>query len=473
MKRINQSIYILLAVMLVMSSCKKFDGSRNIDPNRPTKASGTQLIANAEMFLPDVSSSPFGVHYPQYLSNTSFTDNSRYTTINFNFYSWYTGPLMNLETVLTSTLDANEGPVVNQVAVAKILKAYFYWFMTDRWGDIPYSEALKGKDNFTPKYDKQQDIYNSLFTLLDEANAAIVTGNIKNDIVYNGDMTKWKKLANTIHLLMALRLSKVDPAKGAAEFNKANNNGIMTANTDNFAYLHLADPANENYWYNSFTRLGRNWFAVSKPIVDYMKPLDDPRLPVYANKNTAGNYVGLDYGLPGSTTVVINNYSLLGSGLRLQNSPVYLVTYAQALFAKAEAAKLGWITGGDAVAKTNYDLAIEQSIRQWNNNDISGLTLFKSHPEVQYDPANAIKQIATQRWVHLFLNGYEGWAEWRRTGYPLLTAAPGANGNQIPRREAYPVQERANNATNYNAVVAAFPYGGTDDLNARVWWDKP
>src|SRR5689334_15934505 len=108
----KKSIYILLASALLVSSCSKFDGSKNIDPNRPTKASGTQLIANAEMFLPDVSSSPYGVHYPQYLSNTSFPDTSRYTTINFNFYSWYTGPLMNLETVLNSTLDANEGPIV-------------------------------------------------------------------------------------------------------------------------------------------------------------------------------------------------------------------------------------------------------------------------------------------------------------------------------------------------------------------------
>jgi hypothetical protein len=473
MKSVQQTLYILLVAVMAMIGCKKFDGSLNVDPNKPTKASGTQLIANSELFLPDMSSSPYGVHYPQYLSNTSFTDNSRYTTIYFNFYGLYTGPLMNLESVLTSTLDANEGPVVNQVAVAKILKAYFFWHMTDRWGDIPYSEALKGNANFTPKYDKQQDIYNSLFTLLDEANASIVTGNIKNDIVYGGDMTKWKKLANTIHLLMALRLSKVDPVKGAAEFNKAVTNGLMTANTDNLAYPHLADPANENYWYNSFTRLGRNWFAVSKPIVDYMKPLDDPRLPVFANKNTAGNYVGLDYGLPGSTTVVINNYSLLGSGLRLQNSPVFLVTYAQSLFAKAEAAKLGWIAGGDATAKTNYDLALEFSLRQWRANDTTGLGLMKSHPEVQYDPVNAIKQIATQRWVHLFLHGYEGWAEWRRTGYPVLTAAPGANGDKIPRREGYPVQERSNNTTNYNAAVAAFPYGGTDDLNARVWWDKP
>lgn len=472
MKKICKSIYIILPVILLLGSCKKFDGSLNVDPNNPTKASGTQLIASAQRSLPDMSSSPFGVHYPQHLSNTSFTDNSRYTTINFNFSGWYNGPLMDLETVLTSTLDANEGPIVNQVAVAKILKAYFYWHITDRWGDVPYSQALKGRENFTPKYDKQKDIYDSLFVLLDQANSTIITGNIKNDIMYNGDMTKWKKLGNTIRMLMGLRLSKVDPVKGALELNKAITNGVMTTNLDNFAYPHLADRSNENFWYNQFTQLGRNWYAVSKPLVDYMLPLNDPRLPVFANRttNATPSYVGLPYGLPG--TVTIANYSLLGSNLRLQNSPVYLVTFAQALFARAEAAKLGWITGGDVTAKTNYDLAIENSILQWTGST-STVAAYLAQPEVAYDPANAIRKIATQRWVHLFLHGYEAWAEWRRTGFPVLVAAPGANGDRIPRREAYPVLEQSNNAVNYAAAVASFPYGGADDLNTRVWWDKP
>ena len=194
-------------------------------------------------------------------------------------------------------------------------------------------------------------------------------------------------------------------------------------------------------------------------------------MPVFANKNSAGNYVGLAYGL--TTTVSPNNVSLLGSGLRMPNSPVYLVTYAQSLFARAEAAKLGWISGGDGTAKTNYDLALEQSVRQWLNNDTTGLAAFRSNPKVQYNPATAIQQIATQRWVHLFLHGYEAWAEWRRTGFPNLTAAPGANNNLIPRREAYPTIERSNNTANYNEAVGRFPYGGADDLNTRVWWDKP
>jgi len=473
MKKIFIHNCLLLSVILLLSNCKKFSQSITTDPNNPTKASGTQLIANAELTLPTLSSSPYGVHYPQYLSNTSFTDNSRYTTVNFNFYSFYTGPLNDLENVLQTQLNANQGPIANQIAVAKILKAYFFWHMTDRWGGLPYAEALKGNANFTPKYDSQQAIYAAAFKLLDEANAGIVTtnGTIKNDIVYNGDITKWKKLGNTIHMLMALRLSKVDPATGSTEFNKALTNGIMTANSDNLAYPSAADPNNENYWYTSFTRLGRSWFALSKPLVDYMLPLNDPRLPVFGDKNSAGNYVGLEYGKAVPNSNDINNVSLLGSSLRQQTSPVYLVTYAQALFAMAEAAKLGWIGGGDVAAKNNYELAVQTSIAQWTGST-TGATAYLAQSQVQYNPGTAIMQIAYQRWVHLFLHGYEGWAEWRRTGYPVLVAAPGANGNRIPRREGYPTQEQTNNTINYHAAVASFPYGGSDDLNARLWWDK-
>ncbi|HMJ47655.1 MAG TPA: SusD/RagB family nutrient-binding outer membrane lipoprotein, partial [Ferruginibacter sp.] len=267
-----------------------------------------------------------------------------------------------------------------------------------------------------------------------------------------------------------LRLSKVDPTKGTAEFTKAMANGIMTANTDNFAYPHLVDANNENFWYTQMNRMGRLWYAVSKPLADTMLSTNDPRLAVFANKNTAGNYVGLAYGL--TSTVTPGNFSLLGDKLRLQNAPVYLVTYAQALFAIAEAAKLGWIAGGDVTAKTNYDLGIQNSILQWTSSTTS-VAAYLAEPKVVYNPATAIKQISVQRWIHLFLNGYEAWAEWRRTGFPILIAAPGANGDRIPRREAYPVIERSNNTENYNAAVAAFPYGGADDLNARVWWDKP
>lgn len=463
-----KSLYIFLVIALITAGCNKFDSEINTNPNLPTQASNTQLIANAQLYLPNLSSTPQGEYNAQFLAETQYPNLSLYNQVSFSFYDLYQGPLMNLETVIRSnSFDILEGPAANQLAVAKILKAYFFWFITDRWGDVPYTEALKGSTQFRPKYDRQQDIYDSLFKLLDEANAAIVAGNITNDIMYGGDITKWKKFGNTIHMLMALRLSKRDAIKGASEFNKALTAGVMASNNDNFVYKHLAEASNQNYWYGQIFGLNRQWWALSKTLVDYMLPNNDPRLAWYGDKNSAGNYVGLTLGQ--TTGLSTTAYSLLGKNIWLQNAPVYLVTYAQALFAIAEAAKLGWITGGDATAKTNYDLAITQSVSQWTGST-TGVSALLASTAVAYDPARALEQIAMQRYVHLFMNGYEAWAEWRRTGYPNNLVSPG--GTPIPRRQGYPSQEFFVNADNYKAAIQA-QFGGQDNLTGRVWWDKP
>lgn len=466
-----KNISIVLFACLLATGCKKF-GDLNINPNLPSQASGTQLIANAALSLPGLSAAPAGEFAAQYLSETQYPGASLYPEGGTSFYGLFQGPLMNLETVINSTsLSGTEGPVVNQVAVAKILKAYFLWHATDRWGDLPMTEALKGSQDFTPRYDTQADIYNALFAMLDDANAAIVPGNISNDIIYAGDVTKWKKLGSTIHMLMALRLSKVDAAKGALEFNKALTQGIMTSNADNLVFKHLLDANNQSFWYGQVVNQNREWWALSSVLVNKMKPVNDPRLPTFgsparSNSQFVGLPLGTTAGMPNTTA-----YSLLGPLVFAQNVQIHLVTYAQALFARAEAAKRGWITGGDAVAKTNYDLAIEQSVRQWNNNNITGLAAMMLTPEVAYNPAAALEQIATQRWIHLFMHGYEGWAEWRRTGFPVLAPPVGDPTRPVPRRNSYPDAEKFNNTANYLEAIQR-QFGGTNLISGRVWWDK-
>ncbi|WP_205500291.1 SusD/RagB family nutrient-binding outer membrane lipoprotein [Rufibacter psychrotolerans] len=462
-----KKLYILLLACLALASCE-FDDDINVNPNKPSEASGGQLLANAMLSLPGLSSSPQGEFMAQYLSETQFPGGSLYPEGATSFYGLYTGPLMNLEEVINAEdLDGSEGPIQNQKAVAKILKAYYFWNITDRWGDVPYTEALKGEANFTPVYDTQESIYNNLFALLKEADAQIVAGDISRDydIVYAGDMGKWKRLGNTIRLLMALRLSKVNPTKGQDEFNQALAAGIMASNNDNLVFKHLELEVNENYWYSQVGRQQRLWWALSETLVNTMKPTEDPRLPVFADPNEEGEYVGLPFGkLEGG---VPGDYAMLGEDIWRQDAPVYLVTYAQALFAKAEAAKLGWIAGGDAEAKTNYEEAIRQSIQQWTGST-AGVADFLAKPEVAYDPARGLEQIATQRYLHLFMHGYEAWAEWRRTGYPSNLIMPG--GKAIPLRLMYPANEAANNTQNYRNALQSL--GGTDGLYSKVWWDK-
>jgi hypothetical protein len=466
----NKNIYYMLLAGFLLSACNKFDNDINTNTNLPSKASGLQLINNAILSLPTLSSSPQAQFYAQYLSETQYPGGSLYPGGGTNFYSLYQGPLINLEKVLTAELTSTEGPIANQLAVATILKAYYFWHITDRWGDVPFREALKGEGDFTPAYDKQELIYDSIFSMLDRANAMIVSGDLTADIIYgsSGNMAKWKKLGNSIHLLAALRLSEVNPGKASTEFNKALTAGVMTTNADNLVFKHLADANNQSYWYGQVVNQSREWWALSETLVDYMNPKTDPRLAVYGKLNNTGIYKGLPFGttvgLPNTTGV-----SLMGTAIYAQNANIYLVTYAQVLFAKAEAAKRGWITGADAEAKANYDMAIEQSIRQWTGGT-AGLAAYMTASGVPYNPATALEQISTQRYVHLFMHGYEAWAEWRRTGFPSNLVQPG--GTAIPTRHAYPPNEVFNNTDNYKEAVDR-QFGGADQLYGKVWWDKP
>ncbi|MGM0545501.1 MAG: SusD/RagB family nutrient-binding outer membrane lipoprotein [Bacteroidota bacterium] len=458
MKKLILSITI---IAFVVSSCDiaSFDDDINDNPNLPSEAESSQLIANAMLSLPGLSSSPQGEYNAQYLSETIYIDGSLYPQATTSFYWLYEGPLQNLQTAIDNSDNANE------VAVAKILKGYFFWHTTDRWGDIPYSEALEGVEDFTPAYDTQEDIYESIFTSLKDAGDELDTsGSLSNDIIYDGDIEKWEKLSNTIRLLMALRLSEVDEQWAEDEFNSALDDGIMTSNDDNLVFQHLEDENNENYWHDQIVRQSREWWALSERLVDMMEPVDDPRLSVYGDPaNSSGDFVGLPYGTTDDDQLNTDDYSLLGADIHEQDAPVYLVTYAQALFAVAEAAERGWVTGEDPV--TNYNEAVEASIVQWTGSDDGVQGYLQEEP---YDPNAAIEQIATQRYIHLYMHGYEAWAEYRRTGYPDNMVNP--EGRNVPLRQAYTSDEALNNTENYEEAVDR-QFGGENTINGRLWWD--
>lgn len=453
-----KKLYILFIALFFFSSCDviDFDDDINVNPNRPSEASGPQLLANAMRYLPELSSNTSGQFMGQYLAETQYVVASRYPEGGTSFYSYYQDPLINVETVLENSA------VDNELAVAGILKAYFYWHITDRWGDVPYSEALQGEENFTPVYDTQEAIYNSLFELLDEADGLIDESSaLQSDLIYGGNMAQWKKLGNTVRMLMALRLSEVDADKGAEEFNNALEAGIMESNDDNFAYSHLEDSNNQNYWHERIEVDGDEWWALTETLVDIMEPVDDPRLPVYADPaRTSGEYAGLPIGTAPEDAGT-ENFSLLGESVRQQDSPVHLVTYAQALFAKAEAAELNWITEN---AETNYNAAVEASIEQWTGSTDDAAD-FLAQPDIVYN--GTVEQIATQRYVHLFLHGYEAWAEWRRTEFPEMAQS---NGNDVPTRQSYHSNESFNNTTNYEEAIDR-QFGGNNGLYEQVWWD--
>ncbi|WP_421828416.1 SusD/RagB family nutrient-binding outer membrane lipoprotein [Larkinella sp.] len=476
---------LFAGLMLTTVACSDFE-EMNVNPNSPLLPNTSSLFTGAIRTVGTMNSQvgPAGFNitpalYVQQFGDVTYIEDSRYKTINFSYNGLYAGPLVNLQAIIDqNTNEATRASVAtygsnnNQIAIARILKAYIYQWMTDRWGDIPYSQALKGDQNFSPAFDKQQDIYTDLFKEYKEAAAQFDAGTtVKGDILLSGNATRWKKFAATQRMLAALQLSKVDPTKGKAEFTAAVADGVLASNADNVRYTFLSDANNENPLYTNYVRSNRKDFAVSNTFVDYLKKVSDPRLPYLAAPNQRGEYVGVPYAVFPATGPA-QNFSLAGTAVAGNTAPANIMTYAEVLFAQAEAAKLGWTTGN---AKTLYESAIKASLQQWMGTAYTdaAYTTYIAQPDVAYTDAKGIEQIATQRWIALFNQGTSAWNSWRRTGFPVLkpAASPLNGGTAIPRRLAYPVStEGTLNTANYNAVIAS---QGADDPYTRIWWDKP
>src|SRR3990170_41154 len=308
MKRI---LVLTLILSTVLSSCNWDDfGDLNVNPNASTTPKTSALLTNAMLSTGGAITATSGALYVQYLANKQYTSEDNYLTVNFSTDVMYSGPLADLDKIISLNTDeetkiaaSNDGSNANQIAIAKIMQSYFFLFMTNRWGDLPYSEALKGGSDglLRPVFDSQQAIYDGCIQTLKDAAAMIDNGDpIKGDILLGGDMDRWAKFANTLRLIAALRLSKVDPAKAATEFADAYGDGVIALdNSENVRYNYLNSAVYENPYYNSFTTSGRKDWTIADPLMNllqldtYTSPhsgavgkmdiVEDPRLAVYAN----------------------------------------------------------------------------------------------------------------------------------------------------------------------------------------------
>lgn len=475
MKKIFQ-ISLITALTVVAVSCDDF-GDINLDPNNTVSVAPETLLTNSLVSISSITGSATEVLYTQMMSETQYTDASRYVTVNFDFNGWYTGPLANLKHIIdlntdeaTSADALQSGSNANQIAVARILKAYFFHVMTDRWGPLPYTQSLQGRGNLEPAYDSQEAIYTDIIKELKEAVAQMDGGaGVKGDFVLGGDMAHWAKFANSVRAIAAMRMSNVAPQTAQTEFAAAVASGVILSDDESVYYPYLADANNQNPWFARF--ITRTDYAISSTLVDYMKPLDDPRLPVYADPApNFGDVRGMPYGIDAAGDIPNDDVSFPGNpGVRGQDAPIAVITNAQMNFMLAEAAHRGWISGS---AQSYYEAGIAASWRQWGVFDQAAYDAYIANPAVAWDANKAMELIGNQKWVALYLQGMEAWSEWRRTGYPTLTPAPDALSadGEIPRRFGYPTTERDLNATNYSSALQLL--GGPDELNTKLWWDK-
>ena len=473
-----KKILTLIVILATMQSCNKF-GDTNVSPTLLTKASTSALLTNSQQAMKTVMyNNRLANLYVQHLSEGPYPGSSLYSDRNASFASWYVGPLYDLQTIINynnegASTTIGNGSKANQIAAARIMKAFYFLRMTDIWGDIPYSEALKGSAIYSPKYDSQESIYTDLFKELTEAGAQIKESEagVVGDVIFGGDMAAWKRFANTIRLAMSVRLSKVNPTKGKTEYAAAIAAGVITSNAQNIMYKFVTgDPNNYNPWYDNYSVSNRNDYAISKTMTDYMEPKADPRLPIFGEVLASGVVKGLPYGRNAAVNIPAA-YSRIGTTFRSQGSPLSIYNYAEVLFLQAEAAKLGYTTGGDTEAETKYKAAIKASWEMYGVYNAAKYDAYIANADVAYASATAHKQILTEKWVHNYLSSWEIWCDWRRTGFPVLTAAVDrVDSRGIPYRLGYPPTEASLNPTNYKAAVSAL--GGTDDNYAKMWWSK-
>lgn len=471
--------FVLMMTVLVVG-CDDF-GNLNIDSNNPSQVKTDLLLTNAQRTVNSVVGAVTGTLYVQYFAETQYNEDSRYESETFDFNGWYTGALMDLQTIINLNTDPatkdnvlSGGSNVNQIAVARIMKAYYYQLMTDRWGALPYTQALKGREIISPAYDSQEAIYMDLVKELKEAAAQIdVNSNAVNgDILFQGDMGTWKKFANSIRARLALRMADVNATVAKAEFVDAYNKGLID---EDLMYPYLGEASNENPWFSRYRT--RTDYAISDVMADYMKGLNDYRVTKYAdpasgvdNKDgitTFNEVQGLDYDIENPGDILNSAVSFPGMAIRAQSAPLPIITVTEMNFAIAEAIERKWIAGS---AATFYMDAIEASWKQWDVYELANFTAYITNPEVVYNSANWKEKIGKQKWVALFPQGYEAWSEWRRIGWPKLTPHAFAMNasKQIPVRHAYPTSESQINKVNYEAAVKA---QGPDDGTTKLWWD--
>ncbi|HEX2535659.1 MAG TPA: SusD/RagB family nutrient-binding outer membrane lipoprotein [Chitinophagaceae bacterium] len=478
--KFKKYLYIaMIPAMATMTGCDKLSdfGDTNVNPNATQNPIPSALLTNVEASLGGYAFNTRAGLYSQMFSETQYTDISLYALPQINFNGEYAGVLMDLQNII------NVGSSNNMTQVARILQQYIFWTITDRWGDVPYSEALQRNPN--PKFDRQEDIYKGMIATLTDAvskfdNTTVITG----DIIYAGNVAKWKKAANSLRMLMALQLSKKFPTAdgyAATEFKAALNDpaGHIETNADNMT-LRFPGGNFKNSYFNAYN--GRKDFAESKTMTDLMGSLSDPRQQVFggASELQDANYdktssTGVPYGLARASAEAFTGANptwarILRGDYRDENDVQVIIGASDVVLARAEAANYGWTTDN---LNEVYRRGIELNFEEWGLS--APADSYFTQAGVALGAAGAatnLKKIAIQRFVAAYPDGLQGWNIWRKTGFPELTPAPDATNDSklIPRRYTYGTGEYGTNADATNEAAGRIP--GGDDQDSRVWWDQ-
>ena len=449
MKIIKISSLILLGGALMFnSSCKKtFYTDANINHNAPTSmvpslilptvegslayVQGGDLSRFASMFVQQTysASRQCGAYY-QYILTNQDVDNC--------WANMYTSVLMNDDSLMVPSDNSGYN---RYSGVSRILMAYSLLLTSDFWGDVPFSEAFKGMGNIKPKFDAANSVYTSILKLCDDGidkmknpSAGIFTPGAE-DIIYQGDSTKWIKFAHAIKARIYMHQSKGSAAN--ANLALAEIAASFSDNSDNAKYTFDTKETFSNPWYQ-FNEQRDDITFTSSTMITNMLANDDPR--VYMMVDTLDPLTGGDG---------------LNANFGAISSAVEFISYDELQFMKAEAIIA---TGGSlTAAQAAYQDGIMANMTKLGVSATDAAAYITANGTLT--AANALSKIATEEYIALYLNP-EAWTLWRRTGYPALTPV---KGTAIPRRMLYPQTELSYNTANVPAATMYSP---------KIFWDK-
>ncbi|WP_183578095.1 SusD/RagB family nutrient-binding outer membrane lipoprotein [Mucilaginibacter sp. X5P1] len=487
---LKQALIIVFVVAVGFSGCKKYlDINQN--PNNPDKVDPPLLLPTVEAAISQVIGNSFQVYgnmWAQYWTQSPLSSQYKaideYSPVNTDFNNaWlnlYRVALINSDLIINSP----ELKMENIKGIAYVMKAYSFQVATDAFGDVPVAQALQSTSNLNPKYDAQQVVYDSIFVYINKAlpllNVSDAISPGTQDLIFQGDMTKWIAFANTLELRAYLRLAIKDPATaqaGIAALYKTS----PTFLTQDATITYTSTGGNENPFYNEMISPTLNKtqnVVASSTIVTALQKNNDPRLSKFFflyNNNAAGDTVTSipqGYYVIDAYKVVSPPSALVGGRALDPNSataPVKLISATESYFLQAEAVARGWATG---TVTTLYKQGMQASFTATGVGDATMFidTAKSGLPALTHAGTNVdtlVKAIITQKYYAMCgFQGFEAWTEWRRTGYPTFFTTSGASiiaAGQKPLRMLYPNSELVSNSN----------YPGTVPVYTPVWWGLP
>ncbi len=446
MKTYRNIVLFLAASLIIFSGCTKNFEEINKNPNAPVDVPTSTLMINAQKRLMDDirdewASGRMALLWVQYWAQVNYTEEDRYQprqNVNNNLFTDIYLDIVDLERIIQicedpewTDLMSAYGDVQNQIATARILKTWAFQLLTETYGPVPYQSygsddaefnALQATDDvYYPNYVDQQKIYMDMLNELKEAAAQINVNQpawTEGDNIFYGDAMKWKKFANSLRLRVAMRLSKAAPDVSAQHINEVIAGGdYMTSVDDAATFMYGSTADNASPMYRAYYVENRTDFAVAKPFVDLLKgdvgPFAqfDPRLTIYADTTSSGTYVGQPYGLDNEVagSIEIATVSLPKAPLEATYAEIYM-DYSEVCFILSE--HNGW-------DQTWYEAGVRASMEYWGVDGDAIDTYIDNLPA-----ANA-ENVMTQKYIALYMQPYNAWAEYRRTGYPTTFTLPG------------------------------------------------